>query len=129
MGMETNAGATPHILRLFREAAHLTQEELAERAAVSVRTISNLERGVAQRAHLDTVRRLTAALGLTTEQGALLFEAVCFRHTVRGTVRAEDQDRDGEPPLHTPDLPRTAPMLATTAAHVPQAAQAQVRGA
>ena len=129
MGMEPNTGATPHVLRLFREAAHLTQEELAERAAVSVRTISNLERGVAQRAHLDTVRRLTAALGLTTEQSALLFEAVCFRHTVRGTVRAEDQGRDGAPPLHTPDLPRTAPMVATTTSHVPQAAQAQVRGA
>lgn len=130
MRMETNAGAslTPHLLRLFREAAHLTQEELAERAAVSVRTISNLERGVARRAHLETVRRLTAALGLTNEQSALFFEAVCFHHVGRSTVSTEDPGGDGAPPVHALDLPQTAHTPATITFEVPAVAPAQVRG-
>jgi predicted ATPase/transcriptional regulator with XRE-family HTH domain len=69
-------------LRQFREAACLTQEELAERAEVSVRTISNIERGVAQRVHLDTVRRLAAALGLTPEERETFLAAT---RTMRAT--------------------------------------------
>jgi predicted ATPase/DNA-binding XRE family transcriptional regulator len=51
-------------LRRHRQAAGLTQEELAERSGLSVRGISDLERGVKQRPHPETVRLLATALGL-----------------------------------------------------------------
>ena len=50
-------------LRRRREAAGLTQEELAEQAGLSVRTIRNLESGAGQ-PQLRSMRSLTAALGL-----------------------------------------------------------------
>lgn len=51
-------------LRRLREAAQLTQEELAERAGVSARTISDVERGLRSRIYADTAGRLAAALEL-----------------------------------------------------------------
>jgi transcriptional regulator with XRE-family HTH domain len=53
------------VLREYRAAAGLTQEKLADRAGVSARTVSDLERGVAQAPHGDTADRLAAGLGLT----------------------------------------------------------------
>jgi predicted ATPase/transcriptional regulator with XRE-family HTH domain len=53
-----------HVLRQTRRAADLTQEELAERAGISTRTISDLERGVYPTARKDTARLLADALGL-----------------------------------------------------------------
>jgi tetratricopeptide (TPR) repeat protein/transcriptional regulator with XRE-family HTH domain len=47
--------------------ARLTQEELAERAKLSVRSVSDLERGVAQIPRIQTVRLLAGALGLEGE--------------------------------------------------------------
>lgn len=52
------------LLRQHRLEGGLTQEELAERAGLSVRGIQSLERG-GTRPHRDTVARLTRALGLT----------------------------------------------------------------
>ncbi|HXL92877.1 MAG TPA: helix-turn-helix domain-containing protein [Streptosporangiaceae bacterium] len=52
------------VLRAHRDAAALTQEELAERAQFSVRAIADLERGRTARPRPDSVRRLAAALGL-----------------------------------------------------------------
>jgi transcriptional regulator with XRE-family HTH domain len=52
-------------LRQLRHSAGLTQEELAEAARLSSRTISDLERGVSPTARQDTVRLLADALGLT----------------------------------------------------------------
>ncbi|GIJ59074.1 BTAD domain-containing putative transcriptional regulator [Virgisporangium aurantiacum] len=49
-------------LRDRRTAAGLTQQELAERAGLSVRAVRNLERGTAGRSRPETVRRVTAAL-------------------------------------------------------------------
>jgi transcriptional regulator with XRE-family HTH domain len=56
-------------LRRQREAAGLTQEELAERSRLSVRTISNLERGRARRPYPRSVRLLASALGLPDTTG------------------------------------------------------------
>jgi transcriptional regulator with XRE-family HTH domain len=56
-------GAAGEWLRQQREGAGLTQEELAERAGLSVRTIRNLESGSGQ-PQLRSVRSLTAALGI-----------------------------------------------------------------
>jgi len=52
-------------LRELRVKAQLTQEELAEAAGLSTRTVSDLERGVNRRAQKDTARMLADALGLT----------------------------------------------------------------
>jgi tetratricopeptide (TPR) repeat protein/transcriptional regulator with XRE-family HTH domain len=53
------------LLRRLRTDARLTQEELAEAAQSSPRTISDLERGVAATPQRDTVRRLADALRLS----------------------------------------------------------------
>src|SRR6266852_1684402 len=61
------------LLRQHRLAAGLTQEALAERAGLSLRGVSDLERDARRAPHRDTVRRLTAALGLdAAEQGAAM---------------------------------------------------------
>jgi tetratricopeptide (TPR) repeat protein/transcriptional regulator with XRE-family HTH domain len=50
-------------LRESRIGAGLTQESLAERSGLSVRTISNLERGVSERPYPRSIRLLAEALG------------------------------------------------------------------
>ncbi|MFI5272790.1 MAG: ATP-binding protein [Ktedonobacterales bacterium] len=60
------------LLRRYREAANLTQEALAQRAGLSVRGISDLERGVRQRPRRDTVGLLADALGLPPHRRVLL---------------------------------------------------------
>src|SRR5947209_15432958 len=46
------------LLRRFRRASGLTQEELAERASISTRTLSDLERELVQRPQRETLRLL-----------------------------------------------------------------------
>ena len=53
------------LLRELRVAAQLTQEELAEAASLSSRTVSALERGVNRTTHKETARLLADALHLT----------------------------------------------------------------
>jgi WD40 repeat protein/transcriptional regulator with XRE-family HTH domain len=52
------------LLRQLRAEAGLTQEELAEAARLSPRTVSDLERGIHRLAQQDTARLLASALGL-----------------------------------------------------------------
>ena len=52
------------LLRRLRDQAGLTQDELAEAAAVSQRAISDLERGINATARKDTAVLLAGALGL-----------------------------------------------------------------
>jgi class 3 adenylate cyclase len=58
------------LLRHARQAAGLTQAELAERAGLSVRGINDLERGVRQTPRKDTVVLLARALDLTEAERA-----------------------------------------------------------
>lgn len=85
IGMEaTNRQTTfGELLRHYRTAAGLTQEELADRADLSVRAISDLERGVKQGPHRVTVDLLTSALGLTVDERAQLEQTIQRR---RGPV-------------------------------------------
>ena len=64
--MADQPGPSPfgRALRRARLAARLTQEELAERAGLSPRGISDLERGTRQAPRLDTAERLADALEL-----------------------------------------------------------------
>jgi predicted ATPase/transcriptional regulator with XRE-family HTH domain len=52
------------LLRRYRTESGLTQEELAERAAISARTVSDIERGLRFSVYRDTARRLADALEL-----------------------------------------------------------------
>jgi tetratricopeptide (TPR) repeat protein/transcriptional regulator with XRE-family HTH domain len=63
------------LLRELRTEARLTQEDLAEAAGLSPRTVSDLERGVNRTAHRDTARLLADALHLIGPARAR-FEAV-----------------------------------------------------
>lgn len=49
-------------LRRRRQMAGLTQEELAEKSGVSVRAISDIERGYTDQPHYGTLRRIAGAL-------------------------------------------------------------------
>ena len=63
-------------LRWVREAAGLTQEELAFRAGLTPNAISALERGKRQRPYPHTVRSLADALELSEDERASLVAAV-----------------------------------------------------
>ena len=76
------------LLRRFRMAAGLTQEELADAAKVSTRSVSDLEREVSRTARPQTARLLAAALGLAGPDRAR------FLITARGEV-----SRETRPPM------------------------------
>ncbi|HEX7102287.1 MAG TPA: tetratricopeptide repeat protein [Nitrolancea sp.] len=63
------------LLKRFRVAAGLTQEGLAERAGLSARGISDLERGRRSNPYFETVRLLADALELEDEDRAALIAA------------------------------------------------------
>ena len=67
-------------LRQLREAAGLTQEELAWRAGLSAKAISMLERGERKRPYPHTVRSLADALKLSEEERSLLLADVPQRY-------------------------------------------------
>ncbi|MBV9281645.1 MAG: tetratricopeptide repeat protein [Chloroflexi bacterium] len=93
--VETPPLSFGQLLRRHRRAAELTQEELAERAGISPRTVSDLERGLYQRPHRDTVQLLAEALGLTAEQRQALEK---LGRRVPGSVSTEDVGSGEEPP-------------------------------
>ncbi|OLR93474.1 helix-turn-helix transcriptional regulator [Actinokineospora bangkokensis] len=64
------------VLRELRRRVPLTQEELADRAGVSVRTIRRLETGERANPQLDTVRLLADALGLAPDERARVLAVV-----------------------------------------------------
>jgi tetratricopeptide (TPR) repeat protein/transcriptional regulator with XRE-family HTH domain len=62
-------------LRRRRQAAGLSQAELAERSGLSIRAISNLERGRTRWPYPGSVRRLADAMALSAEAAAELAAA------------------------------------------------------
>ena len=76
------------LLRRARHAAGMTQETLAERANLSWRTISDLERGVKHKPHRDTLLLLAEALGMGEP------ERHAFEAAARGVPRADTAPRD-----------------------------------
>jgi WD40 repeat protein/transcriptional regulator with XRE-family HTH domain len=62
------------LLRQLRAEARLTQEELAEAASLSPRSVSDLERGINRTARKDTAELLAGALGLA-EPARVVFVA------------------------------------------------------
>ncbi|HEU5388804.1 MAG TPA: helix-turn-helix domain-containing protein [Streptosporangiaceae bacterium] len=90
------------LLRQRRLAGGLTQEALAERAGVSAKAISDLERDPDRTPRLDTVGLLADALGLDPAGRASLLAAA--RPTADGSVEAEPAGP--APAAHAPALPR-----------------------
>lgn len=88
------------LLRGWRERALLTQEQLAERAQLSVRTIRRLESGHPQRPYAESIRLLANALGLTDDDRTML------------TAACREQDAGPPRPASRPmaGVPRQLPM-------------------
>ena len=89
------------LLRQLRVQAGLTQEELAQAAGVSPRSVSDLERGVSHTARKDTAVLLAGALGLA-EPTRGLFVAAALGHVraaeVLAAVRGSGQGLAGVMP-------------------------------
>jgi predicted ATPase/DNA-binding XRE family transcriptional regulator len=85
---EQNAQGFGRLLRQLRADARLTQEELAEAAGLSPRSISDLERGINLTARKDTARLLAGALGLAGPQQALFEQAARGRATAAAVLTA-----------------------------------------
>jgi transcriptional regulator with XRE-family HTH domain len=63
------------LIRRYRRMAGLTQEELGEKAELSVRAVRNLEQDKVYRPHRSTVERLALALSLNKKDTAHLMAA------------------------------------------------------
>jgi tetratricopeptide (TPR) repeat protein/transcriptional regulator with XRE-family HTH domain len=98
-GTAASQSAFGQILRGYRRASDLSQEELSDRAGVSVRTICDLERGRTARPFRQTVGLLADALGLHGEQRD---EFLRLSRQGRGQVTPEDL-ADPKTPLGQPD--------------------------
>jgi WD40 repeat protein/transcriptional regulator with XRE-family HTH domain len=81
------------LLRQLRAEAKLTQEELAEAAGLSPRSVSDLERGVNRTARRDTALLLAGALGLTGPAGELFVAAARGRAPAAAALAAADGGR------------------------------------
>jgi predicted ATPase/DNA-binding XRE family transcriptional regulator len=91
------------LLRQYRTAARLTQEELAEQAGLSVRGVQDLERGLRRSPHPETTRRLVDALGLGDAERAELLGVVARA----GLSSLRDSALAGPPTITLP-LPLTS---------------------
>jgi hypothetical protein len=63
--MSGEAGGFGALLRARRQSAGLSQQEVAERSGLAIRTISDLERGRTRWPYPDSVHRLADALELS----------------------------------------------------------------
>ncbi len=84
-------------LKRLRLRAGLTQEQLAEKAGISARTVSDAERGLRTSVYANTARRLSTALGLVDN------ECDAFERVARGRVPVDAKQ----------DWPARLPQLTT----------------
>ncbi|MFF8023209.1 helix-turn-helix domain-containing protein [Streptomyces sp. NPDC007896] len=88
------------VLRRLRVQARLTQEELAERSGVSVRTIRGLETGRRSNPRMTTVRELATALPLRPVEREELLGAAVRRNPDGGR---QDESATEEPGPEDPE--------------------------
>jgi transcriptional regulator with XRE-family HTH domain len=81
IGQSTSFG---ELLRSLRQSASLSQEELAQRARLSVKAVGALERGERLRPYPNTVRALAEALGATNEMRSALMDSAARREAGNG---------------------------------------------
>ncbi|MGI9253446.1 MAG: helix-turn-helix domain-containing protein [Thermomicrobiales bacterium] len=83
-------------LQRIRHLCGLTQDQLAERAGLSSRCISDLERGINASPRATTVGRLSDALQLDAQgREQMIRVAVCARDQVYGRALGAVQDPSG----------------------------------
>ena len=87
------------MLKRYRLAAELTQEDLAARAGLSVRGISNLERGIRAGPQEETLRRLVDAMQLAPDDRERLILAAHRGRVRRPRSAGETAPNGGLPPL------------------------------
>lgn len=109
-----------HLLRHYRRRNGLTQEELAERAGLSSSAVSQLERGLTQTPHKDTIQLLITALALSADDAAVLAQAARHLRVIPGDLAST---APAEAPADTPSDVSRAP---TSAAALPSAHAASV---
>src|SRR6266849_6554627 len=85
---EQPPGSFAGLLRQFRTEARLTQEELAEAAGLSPRSVSDLERGINRTARKDTALLLADALSLTGQVRVLFVAAARGRAPAAAVLAA-----------------------------------------
>ena len=102
-------GSFGALVRASRRRAFLSQEQLAERAELSERTVRNLEAGRVRSPRADTVRLLADALELSALEREGWFEAALCASDERGGPAVVGGDR----PVGLPgDFPARMPMRA-----------------
>ena len=89
------------LLRVMRERAGLTQEELAERAGLTPHAVSALERGTRTRPYPHTVRALAGALDASDAERTALIASVPSRRSAGSRVNE---------PAREPDAPVNGPL-------------------
>jgi tetratricopeptide (TPR) repeat protein/transcriptional regulator with XRE-family HTH domain len=101
------------LLRQLRVQARLTQEELAEAAGLSPRSVSDLERGIHQTARKDTAALLAGALALAEPVRTLFVAAARGRAPAAEVLRAMRAEAapGGATPPGADGVPRGAPRL------------------
>ena len=94
------------LVRHYRLAAGLSQEDLAERTGLSVRTISDFERGLRVAPRLESIRMLADGLGLADSERALLIAAARPELTMHPPGRSNDElSFLGKPFVEIPNAP------------------------
>ncbi|MEA2674788.1 MAG: hypothetical protein QOI92_1980 [Chloroflexota bacterium] len=76
------------LVRRHRDLAGLTQEALAERAGISARAVSDIERGLRSTVYVDTATRLADALALDGASRQLFEATARGRHATAGRLDA-----------------------------------------
>ena len=74
------------LLRDYRRAAQMTQEQLAERAGLSVRALRKLESGTSLAPRRDTIDLLASALKLAPDKRSLLEASASRQRFLSGTI-------------------------------------------
>ena len=83
------------LLRQLRTEARLTQEELAEQAGLSPRSVSDLERGINRTARKDSALLLAGALKLTGPAQEAFVAAARGRAEPAQVLAVRSEDRAG----------------------------------
>jgi tetratricopeptide (TPR) repeat protein/transcriptional regulator with XRE-family HTH domain len=113
------------LLRQLRAEARLTQEELAEAAGVSPRSVSDLERGINRTARKDTAVLIAGALGLPGTVAELFVAAARGRGDADEVVAARQEKALGAfAAAATRGLPRDVASFTGRRAELDQLTQA-----
>ena len=114
MSEDSDDAESPGVwLRRRREWAGLSQEELAERAGLATRTISNLESDRVRRPHSKSLQLVAKALGLSVRASAEL-QASFLRRDDAGAgqrCQADEGERDAAVVAVPRQLPPTVPLF------------------